>query len=87
MTFSSVFNLAGRDEAKQHFFCLARMKPLCILPGVMPETLSPEVKNYLRSIAARGGKAQKGSPARRELNRKAAQIRWRKVHPVPKKVS
>jgi hypothetical protein len=44
--------------------------------------VSPEVRQYLKQIGAKGGKkggaAGKGDPKRSELNRKAALARWSK---------
>jgi hypothetical protein len=40
------------------------------------DDLHPAVRKFLGKIGAKGGKAGKGTERRRELNRRAAQIRW-----------
>jgi hypothetical protein len=54
----------------------------------MPDkpTASREVKEFLRKIGSKGGKISSQNPRRKTLNRDAANARWRKLHPVPKKV-
>jgi hypothetical protein len=37
-----------------------------------------EVRKYFQQIGSKGGAAGKGSELRRELNRRAARIRWKK---------
>lgn len=49
------------------------------------DTTTP-VKDFLRKIGRKGGKKSALNPKRHQLNRDAALARWRKVHPVPKKV-
>lgn len=40
--------------------------------------ISKDVRAFLSAIGAKGGAAGKGSDLRRELNRKAVQVRWAK---------
>lgn len=42
------------------------------------------VKAYLRTIGAKGGRKSAKHPQRRRLNQQAANERWRKKHPKPK---
>jgi hypothetical protein len=52
----------------------------------MMKTTSPEIKDYLRKIASKGGRASAQHPDRPRLNREAAISRWRKAIPKLKKV-
>lgn len=45
------------------------------------------VREFLRKAGSKGGKKSSQHPRRRELNRRAAQSRWRKQHPKPKPIS
>jgi hypothetical protein len=44
-----------------------------------------EHREFLRQIGRKGGLSGKGSPRKREAAKVAAENRWRKEHPVPKK--
>jgi hypothetical protein len=46
-----------------------------------------EVKDYLRRIGSKGGKLSAQHPNRSQLNRAAANARWRRQFPAPKKVA
>jgi hypothetical protein len=50
------------------------------------ETISPELKSYLRSIGHKGGVKSSQHPNRRQLNKEAAEARWRKDQPKPKEI-
>ena len=50
----------------------------------MPAT--PAVKAFLKQIGSKGGKKSAQHPDRKRLNREAAQSRWRKRLPQPKKI-
>jgi hypothetical protein len=50
------------------------------------KTISPELKNYLRSIGHKGGVKSAQHPNRRRLNKEAAEARWRKCQPKPKEI-
>jgi hypothetical protein len=50
------------------------------------KTISPELKNYLRSIGHKGGIKSSQHPDRKRLNREAAEARWRKYQPKPKEI-
>jgi hypothetical protein len=52
--------------------------------GHKPAT--PEVKNFLRRIGSIGGRRSSQHPNRRNLNRAAANSRWQKEQPAPKKI-
>jgi hypothetical protein len=52
----------------------------------MSETISPEVRDYLKRIAANGGKASKGSPQRKRAAKKASIERWRRTHPKARRI-
>lgn len=45
---------------------------------------TPSILKFLREAGRKGGKKSSKHPRRRELNRKAAQARWRKQLPKPK---
>lgn len=45
------------------------------------------VRQFLREAGSKGGKKSSKHPKRRELNRKAAETRWRKQHPKPKNIA
>lgn len=45
-----------------------------------------DIKKFLREAGRKGGKKSSKHPRRKELNRKAAEARWRKNHPEPKPV-
>jgi hypothetical protein len=48
---------------------------------------APEIKAYFKKIGSKGGKKSALHPKRKQLNRKAAESRWRKRHPKPKELS
>jgi hypothetical protein len=53
----------------------------------MPETKPPPaVKEYLRQIGRKGGIKSGQHPNRTQLNKAAAEIRWRKRLPAPKEI-
>jgi hypothetical protein len=44
-----------------------------------------EHREFLSVIGRKGGLAGKGSPRKKMAAKQAAETRWRKEHPVPKK--
>lgn len=48
--------------------------------------MNKAVKEFLRKAGRKGGKKSAKHPKRRQLNRKAAESRWRKRLPQPKKI-
>jgi hypothetical protein len=57
------------------------------LNGNNPMTSSPIVKEFLRKAGQKGGRKSAQHPDRKRLNREAAESRWRKRHPEPKKIT
>ena len=52
----------------------------------MSRSATPEIKNFLRKIGSIGGKKSSQHPNRKQLNRDAANARWQKEQPTPKKI-
>jgi hypothetical protein len=49
--------------------------------------MDSKIKTFLSKIGKKGGKKSAKHPKRKALNRDAANTRWRKMHPAPKKIS